>query len=75
MKTHEISDLGLSSYLCVSGYKILFIKPIGRKSIFVFEESGNLERAILTYFNRSGKVDPLSFYEQLRNLKALCVQG
>ena len=75
MKTKEISDLGLSAYLCVSDFKILSIKPIGRKSIFIFEESEGLEKAILSYFNHNAKVDPLSFFEQTRNLKALSVQG
>jgi hypothetical protein len=75
MKTREISDLGLSSFLCVSNFKILSIKSVGRKSVFIFEESEDLEKAILGYFNHSAKVDPLSFYEQTRNLKALSVQG
>ena len=75
MGTKEISDLPLAAFLSVIGYQIQSIKPSGKKSIFVFEESGELEKSVLDYFNRIGKVEPLSFAETIRNLKALTLQG
>ena len=72
----EIHDLALASYLSTIGYKLISVKSRdGRKFAFSFEESATLEADILSFYNRTAKVDPLSFAEVMRNLKALVLQG
>ena len=74
--TKEITDLALASYLSAIGHQLISIKPgVGRKLIFVFQKSEVLERDVLAYFNRNGKVDALTYYETVRNLKALALGG
>lgn len=75
MKMKEIHDLALASYLVTIGHKILSFKPERNKVIFVFEDSNNLEADILSFINRRASVDPLSFAEQMRNLKALVLRS
>lgn len=72
-ETKEIFDLSLSSFLSVMGHKLIATPKVqsGRKSFFVFESSEELEKDILTFYNRQARVDPLSFIETYRNLKAL----
>ena len=72
MNQKEISDLALASYLSAIGHQISSIKPgVGRKFIFVFQGSEVLEMDVLSYFNRKGTVDALTYYETVRNLKAI----
>ena len=71
MREKIITDLALSSYLSCAGHKLLSVKPNGKRSTFAFEESEILERDILAFYNRAARVDPLTFAEVFRNLKAL----
>lgn len=75
MKIREISDLALASFLATKGHKIHSIKPSGKKSLFLFEESDVLEKDILNFYNRSGAIDALTFAEMIRSLKAMTLQG
>ena len=71
----EITDLALASFLSAIAHKIHSIKPNGKKFTFIFEDSESLEKDILAYYNRTAKVDPLTFAEVFRNLKAMIFQG
>jgi hypothetical protein len=75
MKNREISDLALASFLAAKGHSIHSIKPSGKKSLFLFEESDVLEKDILAFYNRKTKIDALTFAEMIRSLKAMALQG
>ena len=72
-KTKSISDLPLSAFLSVLGHQVLKIEGYGQRTFFVFEETDQLEKDCLDYFNRRAKVEPLAFSEVLRNFKALAI--
>jgi len=71
----EVTNLGLASYLSILGYKLIDIRANGRKSVFVFEGNGNIETDSMAFFNKQGKVEPLTFWETMKSLKALAQQG
>ena len=71
METKDISDLSLASYLSVAGHKLTGLNQSGRKILFSFDESPSLEADILKFYNRTAKVDPLTYSEVLRNFKSL----
>jgi hypothetical protein len=73
MKTKRLSDLNLSAHLSVSGHKLLGVEGNGYKGFFVFEDTPELEKDTLKFFNREAVVDALGFGEALRNLKALAL--
>lgn len=76
MKEKIVTDLALSSYLSVIGHKILLTHPMnGRKLAFHFGFSETIDQDILAYYNRTARVCPLTFFETVRNLKALTVQN
>jgi hypothetical protein len=68
----EIPDISLAAFLdcCGYKYKIRKDKEKDTKSLFVFEPSGELDKAIENYYNHEARVDPLQFSESLRNLKS-----
>lgn len=75
MKEKIITDLALASYLSATGHRILSTHTInGRKLAFHFEPSEEIEKDILSYFNREAKVCPLTFFETVRNLKGMISQ-
>lgn len=71
MKNKDISDLALASYLSAIGHKLISFKLIERKFSFSFEDSETLRKDIMNFYNRSAKVDPLTFSETFRNFKAM----
>jgi hypothetical protein len=71
----EITDLALTSFLLAIDYKLQSFGPNGKKFSFFFENSETLNRDILAYYNRTARVDPLTFAEIFRNLKALTFQN
>ena len=66
----KISDLTLSTYLRTRGHKLLSINRDGHRSLFVFSLTPALETDILGFYNAEARVEPLSFTELLRSLKA-----
>jgi hypothetical protein len=73
-KERPIQDLALAAFLVANGNPL--IKPpsrqnMGRKFIFTFEDTAKLEQDILAFYNKTARIDPLSFSEVFRNLKAL----
>jgi len=73
-KERQIQDLALVAFLVANGNPL--IKPplrqsMGRKFVFTFEETLKLEQDILAFYNKTARIDPLSFSEAFRNLKAL----
>ena len=71
MKTRQLSDLGLSAYLSAVGHKLLGVERNGQRGAFIFQDTPEIERDTLAYFNREGRVCPLSYHEALKNLKML----
>jgi hypothetical protein len=71
----EISDLALAAFLSAVGHKFNAIRPNGRKFTFIFDRSQKLESDILAFYNRTAKVDPLTYAETFRNFKALTFQN
>jgi hypothetical protein len=69
----RISDLALSAFLSSIGHEILDVEVDGRKSLFIFEATPQLEEDTLKFFNRLGTADALTYSEVLRNLKALAL--
>ena len=74
IKEREIQDLALVAFLVANGNPL--IKPplrqsMGRKFVFTFEETLKLEQDLLAFYNKTARIDPLSFSEVFRNLKAL----
>jgi len=70
----QIQDLALVAFLVSNGNPL--IKPplkqnMGRKLVFTFQETVKLEQDILAFYNKTARIDPLSFSEVFRNLKAL----
>lgn len=73
MKTEfRTTDLPLASYLQLNGIQLLCVEPGERaRSVFVFHETAEREQFLLRFVNRQGQVDPISFLNTLRTLKAL----
>jgi len=71
MKNKDISDLALTSYLSAIGHKLISLKSIEKKFSFSFEDSETLQKDIMAFYNRTARVDPLTFSETFRNFKAM----
>jgi hypothetical protein len=74
MKTKNISNLPLVAYLSVLGHKIIEMSSSNERSTFTFEDSEDLGKSILNFYNRLGQVEPLTYSEVLRNLKSMALK-
>jgi len=73
-KEKQIQDLALVAFLVANGNPLIktpLRQSMGRKFVFTFEETLKLEQDILAFYNKTARIDPLSFSEVFRNLKAL----
>lgn len=71
----EIVDLALASYLSTIGHKLISVKSNARRFTFIFKDSEIFESDVLGFYNRTARVDPLTFAEVFRNLKALTLRS
>lgn len=66
----ECSDISLASALFYFGYKIEAInKNNPSRAIFVFERDGKLDELIQGFWAHSLEVDPLSYFNSLKEIK------
>jgi len=66
----KTSDLSLCSTLCCYGYQIEAIdKHNLAKAIFSIKRDGNLDDLIRLYFAHELKIEPLGFFNTLKELK------
>jgi hypothetical protein len=65
----ESSDLALCVTLCCYGYQIESINRQGPKAIFEIKMDEKLDGLIKKYWAHQLKVDPLSFFNFLKEIK------
>ncbi len=67
---YETTDLTLASFLRCRSFQIENIRRSNGRTIFVFDDSPQLRRAVLEYAN-DGTVSVRSFCSTMRDLKAI----
>lgn len=67
-KTYITSDLYLTAYLKIKGYKYK-VEKIKSKSNFVFDESEELISDVNDYLSENGSCEPLTYTNAIKNLK------
>ncbi|MEK7537256.1 MAG: DUF5659 domain-containing protein [Patescibacteria group bacterium] len=66
----KTSDISLCSALCCYGYQIEEVdKQSQSKAIFLIKKDENLEDLIQRYFTHQLTVEPLSFFNYLKEIK------
>ena len=69
-QTYQTTDLTLASFLRCRGYQIENIKQANGRTLFIFQDSPELRRAILEFANDAA-VAVRSFCSTMRDLKAI----
>jgi Domain of unknown function (DUF5659) len=69
-RTYQTTDLTLTSFLRCRGFQIENIKQNNGRTLFIFQESPELRRAILDFANDE-VVNVRSFCSTMRDLKAI----
>jgi len=64
------SDLSLAATLSLFFPLVEIDKSNGRKAVFLFRKSAELEELVESYFQNAIKVVPRAYYNQLRDIKA-----
>ena len=69
---YRSTDLGLSTYLRISGAEFKGIIPLNSKQVaFSFKDSPQLKSLINTYFTDKANVNPALFLSEIRRLKTM----
>jgi hypothetical protein len=69
---YKTCDLYLAAFFATSGCPIKNTTRDIKKVYFFFENSEIIERLKAAYFLRQGKVDALSYADNVKSLKSLC---
>ncbi len=73
--SYRTSDLALAGALCVSGFVVERVEKINpKRSVFIFDNSTELEEAINKYWSGRLEIEPQAYFYQLKNLKARIYQ-
>ena len=69
---YETHDLYLAAYLRSKGFLLSDVRPNGAGRVaFVFRDKPERPDLILSYYNTQGTVEPLTYANALKDLKAL----
>jgi len=69
---YKTCDLYLAAFFATSGCPIKSTTRDSKKVYFFFENTEIIERLKGSYFLRQGKVDALSYADNVKSLKSLC---
>lgn len=70
------ADLPLVAFLRLNNYSISKIqREDGGRAFFTLEDDSKRETLVLKFFNRETTIEPLSYLDQIRNLKSLIRQN
>ena len=68
-------DLWLASYAWYNGFKLIDLRELGDRKLFVFEDSDEFQLMKRDYYWHRGQVDRLRLKKAIRELKALTMEG
>ncbi len=70
--TYNTSDLHLAAFLRVAGLRLLDVQSSNGKgrATFIFADSTERERLVLSYRNQQASVEPMRYVEVWKSLKA-----
>jgi hypothetical protein len=69
---YKTCDLYLAAFFATSGCPIKSTTRDAKKVYFYFESNEIVDRLKSSYFLRQGKVDALSYADNVKSLKSLC---
>ncbi len=67
----ETRDFYLACFLRCIGYKLLDLRPEGRRRVFVFRDTAARRGDVMAFFGDGALVRPLAFSSTIRDMKAL----
>ena len=71
-KDYSTQSLYECAYLLSKGFKLSSKDSTGQKTKLFFEDSLELQQAVMDFYNGSGKVSAKSFVDSYRSLKDFC---
>ena len=68
MNKYKTSDLYLSAFLKFKGFKYE-VEKLGKKTMFLFEETPELLKLVNDYLTENASCEPLGYANSIKNLK------
>lgn len=68
-------DTWLASYARQKGHKLIDLRELGGRKLFVFVDSEDFQLMKRDYYWHRGQVDPLKLKRSVRELKTLAIGG
>ena len=67
----ETRDFYLACFLKCVGYKLVDLRPEGRRKVFVFRDRPERRAEVMAYYGDGGSVRPLTFTSTIKEMMAL----
>ena len=67
----ETRDFYLACFLRCVGYKLVDLRPEGRRRVFVFRDRSERKGDVMAYYSDGASVRPLAFSSTVKDMKAL----
>lgn len=62
----EVDKIDAVAYLLYEKFKFVDYKLYGKKIVFLFEDTPELRKALLSFLNKTAKVDPQDYNNQIK---------
>ena len=67
-------DIWLAAYAGIKGFKIMDLRSVGDRKLFVFKDTDKFQQIKQDYYWNVGIVDPLKYKREIRMLKSLTME-
>jgi hypothetical protein len=73
--TWRTCDIKSAAYLLYAGYSILAVLPDHGRAVFVFGDSDARKEALLAFWNKNQRVEPVAFIECQNRARDMVTQA
>jgi len=73
--TQELVDFYSSAYLIAAGYKLQGTYKRGSQTVFIFEDSEEIQNLLNNYFAMQAEINASSYAQAIKNLKNIIHAG
>jgi len=72
--TFSTSELPLAALLLYKGYKLTIVDKHNPRSVFIFEQSEQLDQSVQEFWANEARVEPLAFFNSIKAIKSRIYQ-
>lgn len=75
VKSWKTCDLKTAAFLLYAGFPVARMSQEGQRAVFEFDDTVERQNAVLNFWNKKQKVEPVSFMDSLNRARDMVTQA